>query len=370
MGNKTPLYQEHLRLKALMVEFGGWDMPLHYGSQVEEHHQVRASAGMFDVSHMGVVDIEGPAVQDFLRYLLANNIDKLKTTGKALYGCMLNESGGVLDDLITYFVSPIHYRLVVNASTKEKDLKWIKEKAKTFSVTVQALEDYAMIAVQGPQALDKLSVAFPMLKAHLDVLAPFHFIEHEHWFIARTGYTGEAGVEIILPAIEALHTWQTLIQHGVHPCGLGARDTLRLEAGFNLYGQDMDESVTPLESNLSWTLDFQPIDRHFIGRSALEAQQKMGVSSKLVGLILEEKGVLRHHQKIFCYTTDISSRKEVGYLTSGTFAPTLKISIGFARIKMPVFKIEMQIPLQYCVEIRDKPLRVSIVQPPFFRRQK
>ena len=353
-----------------MVEFGGWDMPLNYGSQVEEHHQVRSTAGMFDVSHMGVVDIKGQEAQDFLRYLLANNIDKLKNPGKALYGCMLNESGGVLDDLITYFVSPTYYRLVVNAATKEKDLEWIQEKSKAFSVTVHICEDYAMIAVQGPEALVKMGEAFPVLKMHLEGLSPFHFTEQQHWFIARTGYTGEAGVEIILPARDAEKIWQTLIQHGVCPCGLGARDTLRLEAGFNLYGQDMDASVTPLESNLSWTLACQPSDRHFIGRTAIEAQKKSGVPNQLVGVVLEEKGVLRHHQKIFCYETDINQRNKVGYLTSGTFAPTLKQSIGFARIKTPLPSLELQAPLQYCVEIRDKPLRVSIVQPPFFRRQK
>lgn len=364
MGKRTILYPEHLRLHASMVEFGGWGMPLHYGSQIEEHHAVRNSAGMFDVSHMGVVDITGPGVQSFLRYLLANDIDKLKQTGKALYGCMLNEAGGVLDDLITYYISPEHYRLVVNAATTEKDLRWIREQAKQFSVEIQLLQNYAMIAVQGPDALRKFSIAFPTYKKAIDELLPFHFIEEQGWFIARTGYTGEEGLEMIIPMIDAVPTWHSLIQQGVQPCGLGARDTLRLEAGLNLYGQDMDESVTPLESNLSWTLDFNAVTRNFIGRCALENQKKRGVSSQLVGLVLEDRGVLRHHQKVFLDNMD-----EIGFVTSGTFSPTLKKSIGFARITKPI-SFEAEAPLRYYVKIRDKFLKTSPVQPPFYRRQK
>jgi aminomethyltransferase len=368
MGKRTVLYQEHLKSHALMVEFGGWEMPLHYGSQIAEHNQVRQSAGMFDVSHMGVIDIKGPQTQVFLRYLLANNIDKLKEPGKALYGCMLKETGGVIDDLITYFVSPEYYRLVVNAATYEKDLQWIRAQAKAFDVSLHALQDYAMIAVQGPEAIHKMGIAFPKLKHPIQALKSFQFIEQEGWFIARTGYTGEEGIEMILPGKEAAHAWNALAAEGVLPCGLGARDTLRLEAGFNLYGQDMDESVTPLESNLSWTLAFNARERNFIGRSALEAQKNHGIPQQLVGIVLEDKGVLRHDQKIFSYTTDMNHREEVGFVTSGSFSPSLKQSIGFARIKTPT--VESQEQMRYCVEIRDKPLKVHLVQPPFFRRPK
>ncbi len=367
MGKRTVLYQEHLKAHALMVEFGGWDMPLHYGSQIAEHNQVRQSAGMFDVSHMGVIDILGPQTQEFLRYLLANNIDKLTEPGKAIYSCMLNDTGGVIDDLIAYFISPEHYRLVVNAATYVKDVDWIRTQTKAFEVSLHEMQNYAMIAVQGPEAISKMDMAFPTFKNAIQVLKAFHFVEQAGWFIARTGYTGEEGVEMILPAKDAVAAWQALVAADVMPCGLGARDTLRLEAGFNLYGQDMDESVTPLESNLSWTLAFNSTQRNFIGRSALEAQKKQGMPSQLIGIVLKQKGVLRHDQKIFAYTTDINHRKEVGFVTSGSFSPTLKYAIGFARIKTPAVESEEQ--MRYCVEIRDKALEVHLVQPPFFRRQ-
>lgn len=367
MGKRTALYSEHFRLHAQMVEFGGWDMPLHYGSQIEEHHYVRRSAGMFDVSHMGVVDIKGTQAQAFLRYVLANNVDKLKHPGKALYGCMLNEKGGVIDDLITYYVSSDDYRLVVNAATMAKDLHWLQAQAKHFSVNIHLKPDYAMIAVQGPEACIKVGDAFPRLKASIDSLLPFHFTELDGWFIARTGYTGEDGVEMILPMDEAIKAWNMLIQQGVHPCGLGARDTLRLEAGLNLYGQDMDESVTPLESNLGWTVAFNSTERDFIGRQALEAQRNRGVPNQLIGLVLEEKGILRAHQKVFVHEKFSDREVEVGCVTSGTYSPTLKKSIAFARVSSE--PIETGKPLQYYVEIRDKLFKVSEVQPPFFRRQ-
>lgn len=364
MGKKTALYAEHLKLRAAMVRFGGWDMPLHYGSQIAEHHAVRRNAGMFDVSHMGVVDIKGAGARPFLRYLLANDIDKLEQPGKALYGCMLNEAGGIVDDLISYFVAAEHYRLVVNAATTKKDLQWIKIHAKNFGVQIETLQDYAMIAIQGPESLEKFSKAFPFFKTACDTLLPFHFIEAQNWFIARTGYTGEDGLEMIIPASEALQAWNALIAERVSPCGLGARDTLRLEAGLNLYGQDMDESVTPLESHLSWTLSFKVPDRHFIGRSALEAQQKQGVPSQLIGLILEERGVLRHDQKVWV------GKQVVGWITSGTFSPTLKKAIAFARILKTDIAMALEMPLQYYVEIRGKWLKASQVEPPFYRRQK
>lgn len=367
------MYPEHLRLHAAMIEFGGWEMPLHYGSQIEEHHAVRKSAGMFDVSHMGILDIKGLEAKPFLRYLLANDIDKLKKPGKALYGCMLNEQGGILDDLITYFISREHYRLVVNAATTEKDFRWLKAKAQNFLVDIEWLQDYAMIAIQGRDALKKLSMAFPTFKRSIDTLLPFHFYESQAWFIARTGYTGEEGLEIMVPLNQAVKTWQALIEQGVPPCGLGARDTLRLEAGLNLYGQDMDEAVTPLESNLSWTLSFNDPDRHFMGRAPLEKQKIQGISSRLIALILENKGVLRHHQKVFLDIQGTQKKedlKEVGWVTSGTFSPTLKKSIGFARIQMSSIPIETKTAFQYYVKIRDKLLKVNQLEPPFYRRKK
>ncbi len=404
MSKQTALNDVHRSLGALMVDFAGWDMPLHYGSQIEEHHFVRNDAGMFDVSHMGVVDIQGESAQAFLKYLLANNIDKLKEPGKALYSCLLNHEGGVLDDLIVYYLSPTHYRLVINAATAEKDLNWIRSLLKkeshfhqdtmnsinsVASVTITPRQHMSVVAVQGPKALEKTISALPQFQSQINQLKPFHFfitdkngasisgtnikISGTHikdtakdtakvtvkdaWLIAKTGYTGEDGLEIILPEKDVKELWSTLLRAGIHPIGLGARDTLRLEAGLNLYGQDMDETVSPLESNLSWTVAFEPESRDFVGRKALLMQKQRGLGQKLVGLILLEKGVLRHDQQIF----KNGDAEPIGKVTSGSFSPTLKKSIALARI-------QIDIENECLVQIRDKLLKAQIVQPPFVRR--
>ncbi|NNF96958.1 MAG: glycine cleavage system aminomethyltransferase GcvT, partial [Halobacteria archaeon] len=285
MGKRTPLYDMHVAQNAKIVDFGGWDMPINYGSQIEEHHQVRNDAGMFDVSHMTVVDLEGEGTHDFLRYLLANDVARLKDEGKALYSCMLNEQGGVIDDLIVYFLQNDFYRMVVNAATTEMDLAWIEKQAANFKVKVTVRDDFAMIAVQGPNACAKVQQAMGDLAAEVQDLGVFFMRHVGDMAVARTGYTGEDGYEIMLPAEQASTFWSQLLEVGVKPCGLGARDTLRLEAGMNLYGSDMDESVTPLESALNWTVAWEPQERDFIGRQALEAQRQEGVKHKLVGLV-------------------------------------------------------------------------------------
>ncbi|MFN7097450.1 MAG: glycine cleavage system aminomethyltransferase GcvT, partial [Gammaproteobacteria bacterium] len=259
MTKHTPLYPLHQAAGARLVDFAGWEMPIHYGSQLQEHHYVRQDAGMFDVSHMTIIDVLGAGARDFLRYVLANDVDKLVHRGKALYSCMLNDHGGVIDDLIVYFLDVHFYRLVVNAATCEKDLAWLNKQAADFSVGLQERRDLAIIAVQGPNARSK---TLPLLPPHLmdtaSTLAPFECAEYEHHLVARTGYTGEDGFEIMLPANKAVKFWENLLKAGVHPCGLGARDTLRLEAGMNLYGEDMDDTTSPLESNLGWTIAWQP----------------------------------------------------------------------------------------------------------------
>ncbi|HEX7117072.1 MAG TPA: glycine cleavage system aminomethyltransferase GcvT [Steroidobacter sp.] len=357
MGLKTPLYETHLSAGARMVDFGGWDMPVHYGSQIEEHHAVRRDAGMFDVSHMLVADVTGARAREYLRYLLANDVAKLKDPGKALYSCMLNERGGVVDDLITYFIAEDWFRVVVNAGTREKDIAWLKQHAGAFGVEIRPRTDLAMIAVQGPNARTK---AAPLLGAHGAAaleLEPFFGREFSQYFVSRTGYTGEDGWEIMLPATEAPALWQALKNAGVAQCGLGARDTLRLEAGMNLYGNDMDENVTPLESGLTWTVAFDPPERDFIGRKALEELRRVGVARKLVGLVLEERGVLRSHQKVF-----VPGIGE-GELTSGTFSPTLERSIGLARVPAATGeKVE--------VDVRGKRLAARVVKYPFVRQGK
>jgi aminomethyltransferase len=358
MPLRTPLYETHLAAGARMVDFGGWDMPVVYGSQIEEHHAVRRDAGMFDVSHMCVVDLRGEGVRDFLRRLLANDVAKLTQPGKALYSCMLRETGGVIDDLIVYYKDDRWYRMVVNAGTRDKDLEWIRATGAPFSVTVEPRSDLAMIAVQGPNARARAAAVLePGLAARALELGPFVGLEAAGWFVARTGYTGEDGWEIMLPAAEAPVVWSRLQAAGIAQCGLGARDTLRLEAGMNLYGNDMDESTSPLESGLAWTVAWEPQDRDFVGRAALAAQQAAGVPRKLVGLVLEGRGVLRSHQKV------IVPAVGEGEVTSGTFSPTLERSIGLARV--PV-----QTADRCEVEIRGRLLEAAVVRPPFVRNGK
>ena len=358
MTKQTVLNPVHREQGARMVPFGGWDMPLHYGSQIEEHHAVRRDAGMFDVSHMLIVDMEGERVREFLQYLLANDVAKLKTPGKALYSCMLNDDGGVIDDLITYFLSDTWFRTVVNAATADGDLEWIERHASGFGIEITARRDLAMIAVQGPNARAKALPLLPAaLRAPAEALKPFNAAFDDRWLVARTGYTGEDGFEIMLPATEAAALWTGLADAGVQPAGLGARDTLRLEAGMNLYGTDMDTGVSPLESGLGWTLALEPEDRDFIGRAALERQREAGGLRRFVGLLLEDRGVLRNHQKLFAGDT------EAGEITSGGFSPTLERSIALARVAHDA-------PGEMEVDMRGKRLRVRVVKPPFVRNGK
>ena len=370
MGLKTALYDTHVRSGAKIVDFGGWEMPLHYGSQIEEHHAVRRDAGMFDVSHMGVVDLRGDRVREFLQRLLANDVGRLKTSGKALYSCMLLANGGVIDDLIVYFLSDTWFRLVVNAGTRDKDLAWIRRHAAAFAVTVAEQRDLAMIAIQGPNAREKtLPLLAPAQRIIAQGLAPFYGVALDSWFVARTGYTGEDGFEVMLPAQDAARTWDALRAQGVVPAGLGARDTLRLEAGMNLYGNDMDEDHHPLESGLAWTVAFEPGGRDFIGREALENVRRTG-SREFVGLLLEERGVLRSHQKVVVAGTGngvpgsaASGPLPTGEVTSGTFSPTLNRSIALARVPVTA-------ATSVQVEIRGKLHAASIVKPPFVRHGK
>lgn len=282
MTQHTPLFDQHQACGARMVDFHGWMMPLHYGSQIEEHLAVRQDAGMFDVSHMTIVDLTGVQAREFLRYLLANDVARLTQPGKALYTAMLNASGGVIDDLIVYFMTEDFFRLVVNSATRDKDLAWIAQHAAAYGVSLQERRDLALIAVQGPQAQQKAQTLLTdSQRQAVEGLAPFYGVQADDLFIATTGYTGECGYEIALPAEQAADFWQRLLVAGVRPAGLGARDTLRLEAGLNLYGQEMDEGVSPLAANMGWTIAWQPEDRQFIGREALEFQRQH--SSEKIG---------------------------------------------------------------------------------------
>ena len=353
MTQQTILNATHRALGAKMVDFGGWDMPIHYGSQLDEHHLVRRDAGMFDVSHMTVMDLHGTRVRDFLRHLVANSVDKLKVSGKALYTCMLNPRGGVIDDLIIYFRDESFFRLVVNASTRDKDLTWITTQAKAFDVDVKERPDFAMIAVQGPNARDKtLGLLSDAGRAIAAKLGKFTAAEVDGMFVARTGYTGEDGFEIMLPESQAVAFWNRLLDAGVKPAGLGARDTLRLEAGMNLYGQDMDEDVSPYEAALAWTVALDA-GRDFIGRGVLEQQKANGAPRQMIGLVMDEKGVLRHGQKVLTANGD-------GEILSGTFSPTLGKAIAFARVPAGD-------PGSVHVDIRGKEVAVRMVKFPFVR---
>jgi aminomethyltransferase len=356
MGRRTPLYDQHLADGARLVDFGDWDMPVGYGSQIEEHHAVRRDAGMFDVSHMCTVDLRGAGARALLLRLLANDVGRLTEPGKALYSCMLRADGGVIDDLIAYFMDERWFRLVVNAGTADKDLAWIREHAKQIGVAVVPRRDLAMVAVQGPAARSKSAPVLPAAcRSKAGKLGKFYGAECEEWFVARTGYTGEDGYEILMPAEEAVTVWQALKAAGVRPCGLGARDTLRLEAGMNLYGNDMDETVSPLVSGLAWTVALDG-SRDFIGKPALLAERDAGPQRKLVGLVLEERGVLRSHQAVY-------TAAGTGEVTSGTFSPTLGRSVGLARLPAAADgRVE--------VDIRGKRLAARIVKPPFVRNGK
>jgi aminomethyltransferase len=352
--SKTPLNETHRASGARMVDFGGWDMPVNYGSQIEEHHAVRRDAGIFDVSHMRVVDLEGAPAREFLRRAIANDVDKLRTPGRALYSCMLNDRGGVIDDLIVYFFREDWFRLVVNAGTAAKDIAWLETLRERLGIalTITPRPDLAMVAVQGPKAREKLWTAYPATKAPTEALKPFNAAIVDKWMIARTGYTGEEGFELIVPAKDAPSVWQGLVSIGVRPAGLGARDTLRLEAGMNLYGQDMDEDTSPLDAGLAWTVDLSSA-RDFVGRAALESR---GRKADFVGLVLEESGgVLRAHQKV------TTSRGE-GEITSGSFSPTMGASIALARVP-----VGTPVGESVRVVVRDKSLAARVVKPPFVR---
>jgi glycine cleavage system T protein (aminomethyltransferase) len=359
VGHQTPLYRLHRELGARIVDFGGWDMPVQYSSQIGEHHAVRRAAGVFDVSHMCIIDLKGARVRPFLRRLLANDVERLVRPGKALYSCMLNESGGVVDDLIVYYLADSWFRLVVNAGTRDKDLAWIRRHAREFDVGVLERVELAMLAIQGPEARAKTAKLLSRVGAATALeLDTFVGREIDGWFIARTGYTGEDGFEVMLPASDVERVWRELNSLGVASCGLGARDTLRLEAGMNLYGNDMDESTHPFESGLAWTVVMgaagTAATRHFIGQEALEAIKAQGSARKLVGLLLEDRGVLRSHQQVWVHETG------TGEITSGTFSPTLERSIALARVPAGTGQ-------HVQVEIRGKLLNARVVKPPFVR---
>lgn len=358
MAKTTPLYEHHRAAGARLVDFAGWEMPLHYGSQIDEHHAVRRAAGMFDVSHMAQLEIRGTAATAFLQHVFANDVGRMED-GRALYGCLLNEQGGVIDDGIAYRFAAGLYRLVSNAATRERVLPWLQGHAERFGVDLRERDDLGMIAVQGPDARERVhSVLTGDLAERARGLGRFRHVGAGETHVARTGYTGEDGHEIMLPAAEAGALWEALLDRGVAPAGLGARDTLRLEAGLALYGHEMDEDTTPLEAGLGWTIAWEPAEREFVGRVALERQREAGVARELVGVMLVGRGVARSGQTVY------TPRGE-GRVTSGGFSPTLECSIALARVPAgtaPGEEIE--------VDIRGRRVAARIERYPFVRAGK
>ncbi len=352
---KTHLHQAHLDAGAKMVDFGGWDMPINYGSQIEEHHAVRQDKGMFDVSHMTIVDLVGPESEKFLLKILANDVRKLGD-GKALYSTMLNESGGIIDDLITYKRADNNYRIVVNAGTREKDLAWFEKQINAFDASITERPKVAMLAVQGPHAIEACLEVLPSdISKKLASLKKFSCLDETDYFIGRTGYTGEDGVEILVPQELVIELWNKLLQADVKPCGLGARDTLRLEAGMHLYGQDMNEEITPLECGLGWTVRKE--DFNFIGADALSTQRDKGITKKMIGVVLGERGILRHNQEL------VDENGLTGIITSGSFSPSAQVAIGMAIV-------DKNMGENVKVKIRKKELNVKCIKLPFVRNGK
>lgn len=369
---RTPFYQSHLDNNGKIVDFSGWELPIHYGSQIDEHEAVRTDAGMFDVSHMVITDIEGSQAKAWLQKLLANDVAKLKTVGKALYSGMLNEEGGIIDDLIVYLMNEeeTQYRIVSNAATRDKDLANFNKVAESFEVTLTERPELAILAIQGPNAVAKLKQAKPTWSETLEGLKPFvgadlTDIEANDWFVARTGYTGEDGVEVILPGDSAEEFYKLMLENGIKPAGLGARDTLRMEAGMNLYGHDMDDTISPYECNMGWTLALKD-DRDFVGRDALVAKRQQakdnGTAMKQVGLLLETRGVLREGMTV---TINQGTDKETtGIITSGTFSPSLKQSIAIARIPADITDEDK---VQVDLRGKGKFVDVRVLKLPFVR---
>lgn len=357
MGQRTALYDLHQALGARMVEIDGWEMPLHYGSQVDDHLQVRQDCGLFDTSHMTIIDVCGADAREYLQHLLANDVARLHSNGEALYSAMLNEQGGVIDDLLVYWTY-FGYRLVSSTADYEKSLHWMQRQAEGLHVCLRLRDDLSILSIQGPRARSRIA---EQLSSHhtelIHSLAPFQGRFEGDWFIARTQYTGEDGLEIMLPAEDAVPLFNDLVGAGISPVGLGALETLRLEAGVNQYGQEIHERVTPLEANMDWSIAWLPSSRNFIGREALEAQRQQGPARKLVGLVLEERGQLRANQVVrICDDSQ-------GKVTSGGFSPTLERPIALARVPVETGD-------RAEVEIRGKWLPVRVVKPAFVRQGK
>tara|TARA_B100001758_G_scaffold207012_1_gene187933 strand:+ start:938 stop:1999 length:1062 start_codon:yes stop_codon:yes gene_type:complete len=351
--NKTALNKSHIELGAKMVNFSNWEMPISYTSLIKEHNAVRNAAGIFDVSHMSVFDFDGGDQVAFFEKIFANDIKKISQDNKAIYGALLNEKGRILDDLIIYHAKD-KFRLVSNCSTREQNRNWYEKHAIDFGVEVIERSDLGILAIQGPDALNKI-LEIKGIDARVNDLPSFGCLFDGDKLYARTGYTGEDGLELIVPIKDINLLWEQAIEQGCVPIGLGARDTLRLEAGLNLYGNDMTINNHPYESNLGWTIDMSDENRQFIGKEALLSIDQ-NKSQKITGIILQDKGVLRSGYEII-------HEQGKGVVLSGSYSPTLQSSIGLARVDRGYQKNGKVI-------IRNKELNIDFVSPRFLGRGK
>ena len=351
--NKTPLNKSHIELGAKMVNFSNWEMPISYSSLIEEHNAVRSTVGIFDVSHMSVFDFDGDNQVAFFEKIFANDIKKIYKDNKAIYGALLNEEGGILDDLIIYHANN-KFRLVSNCSTREQNRQWFEKHAIEFGVKVMERSDMGILAIQGPDALNKI-LKIKEIDNQVNTLQSFGCMFEGDKLYARTGYTGEDGLELIVPTKDINHLWDQALELGCTPIGLGARDTLRLEAGLNLYGNDMTINNHPYESNMGWTIDMSDESREFIGKDALLLIDQ-SKSQKIVGIILQDKGILRSGY-------EITYEQGKGVVLSGSYSPTLQSSIGLARVDQG-YKENGK------VMIRNKLLNIDFVSPRFLGQGK
>lgn len=357
---RTPLHAEHLRLGARMVPFAGWDMPVQYQSIIQEHRAVRQAAGMFDVSHMGEFEVSGSAAFDLLQWLTPNDVRAL-TPGSSQYSCLLRPDAGIIDDVVIYHLDG-RYLVVVNAANVEKVEAWFREQQRPDAIVTNVSDQTGLIAVQGPLAVEAIQ---PLASADLATLPRRGIrlarIADVDCMVARTGYTGEDGVEIFCPADHALALWRAILDHAAHPvqpCGLGARDTLRLEAGNLLYGHDMDETTNPLEAGLGFIVKLDKGD--FIGREALLRAKEVGLRQRLVGFEMIERGVPRSECPV------LVDGRTVGRVTSGTYAPTLDRNIGLAYVEPSLASVDQALE----IVIRGRPVAAKVVKLPFYRSRK
>ncbi|MEJ2084158.1 MAG: glycine cleavage system aminomethyltransferase GcvT [Acidobacteriota bacterium] len=359
-AKRTPLYQAHLEAGAKMVDFAGWTMPVQYSGVIEEHRAVRQAAGLFDVSHMGQIRVTGASAESFLQSVTPNDVSRL-TRGRAHYSGLLTEAGTYIDDLLVYRLGDEDFLLVVNAANADKDFDWLRSRSAGEVELEDVSEDWALLALQGPRAREILASLTP---CDIDALKYYRFavdaVAGGEAIISRTGYTGEDGFELYLQPDHAPAVWRQLLETGapvgLRPAGLGARDTLRLEAGMALYGHEIDDTTTPFDAGLNWVVKMDKGE--FVGRGALEAQQQQGSTRSLVGFEVQDRGIARQGHRV------VAADEEIGWVTSGTWSPTFEKALGMAYVPRSATAIGTDLTL----DVRGRSVAAKVVDLPFYKR--